>query len=138
MDTPFVLFTSFIALVGLQMCVPEKSNSGYEAHINELHWTDSPLLRVIYGISNILGVLFVIGTATYLVFTEHWWYIFVYLIAIPIAKFIAFICYLCLLVVWKKNSSNNLEMFDRIRKQRICGILVIITAIIIFSTNSFK
>ena len=49
MDTTFVLFTSFIALVGLQMCVPEKSNSGYEAHINELLWTDSPLLRVIYG-----------------------------------------------------------------------------------------
>ena len=130
MDTSLVLFTSFVALLGLQMCVPENPNGRFEAQMNERYWTQNPLLRIFYGLSNIAGVIFVLGMVAYLTISEHWWYLIVYLVALPMAKLLAFICKLGVLLLWKK--SDNIETFSRIKKHRIVGSLVIITAIITF------
>ena len=133
MDTSLVLFTSFVALLGLQMCVPENPNGRFEAQMNERYWTQNPLLRIFYGLSNSAGVIFVLGMVAYLTISEHWWYLIVYLVALPMAKLLAFICKLGVLLLWKK--SDNIETFCRIKKHRIVGSLVIITAIITFFFN---
>lgn len=130
MDTSLVLFTSFAALLGLQMCVPENPNGRFEAQMNEQYWTQNPLLRVFYGLSNILGVIFVLGMVGYLTISEHWWYMIVYLIAVPVAKLLSFICNLVVFLIWKK--SDDIETFSRIKKQRIVGSVVILAALIIF------
>ncbi len=130
MDTSLVLLTSFVALLGLQMCVPENPNGRFEAQMNERYWTQNPLLRVFYGLSNILGVIFVLGMVGYLTFSEHWWYLIVYLIAVPVAKLLSFICNLAVFLIWKK--SDDIETFSRIKKQRIVGSMVILAALIFF------
>lgn len=83
-----------------------------------------------YGLSNIAGVIFVLGMVGYLTISEHWWYLLVYLVALPVAKLLAFICKLGVIRLWKK--SDNIETLSRIKKHRIVGSLVIIVAIIIF------
>ena len=133
MDTSLVLITSFVALLGLQMCVSENPNGRFEAQMNERYWTQNPLLRVFYGLSNILGVIFVLGMVGYLTISEHWWYLIVYLIAVPVAKLLSFICNLIVFLIWKK--SNDIETFSRIKKQRIVGSVVIIVAVVFFFCN---
>lgn len=130
MDTSLVLTTSFVALLGLQMCIAENPNGRFEAQINEQYWTQNPLLRVFYGLSNILGAIFVLGMVGYLTISEHWWYLIVYLIAVPVAKLLSFICNLAVNFIWKK--SDDIDTFSRIKKQRIVGSVVILTALIIF------
>lgn len=134
MDTSLVLLTSFVALLGLQMCVAENPNGRFEAQMNEQYWTQNPLLRNFYGLSNIAGAIFVLGMVGYLTISEHWWYIIVYLIAVPVAKLLAFICKLVIIFLWKK-SDDNLETFSRIKKHRIIGSLIIIAAIVLFFFN---
>ena len=134
MDTSLVLLTSFVALLGLQMCVAENPNGRFEAQMNEQYWTQNPLLRIFYGLSNIAGAIFVLGMIGYLTISEHWWYIVVYLVAVPVAKLLAFICKLVIIFLWKK-SDDNLETFSRIKKHRIIGSLIIIAAIVLFFFN---
>ena len=134
MDTSLVLFVSFVALLGLQMCVTENPNGRFEAQLNEKYWTQNPLLRIFYGLSNIAGVIFVLGMVGYLTISEHWWYLIVYLVAVPVAKLLAFICKLVIIFLWKK-SDDNLETFSRIKKHRIIGSLIIIAAIVLFFFN---
>lgn len=132
MDTSLVLLTSFVALLGLQMCVAENPNGRFEAQMNEQYWTQNPLLRVFYGLSNIAGAIFVLGMVGYLTISEHWWYLIVYLVALPVAKLLAFICKLVVIFLWKK--SDNIETFSRIKKHRIVGSLIIV-AIMLFFCN---
>ena len=134
MDTSLVLLTSFVALLGLQMCVAENPNGRFEAQLNEKYWTQNPLLRIFYGLSNIAGAIFVLGMVGYLTISEHWWYLIVYLVAVPVAKLLAFICKLVIIFLWKK-SDDNLETFSRIKKHRIIGSLIIIAAIVLFFFN---
>ena len=134
MDTSLVLLTSFVTLLGLQMCVAENPNGRFEAQMNEQYWTQNPLLRIFYGLSNIAGAIFVLGMIGYLTISEHWWYLIVYLVAVPVAKLLAFICKLVIIFLWKK-SDDNLETFSRIKKHRIIGSLIIIAAIVLFFFN---
>ena len=133
MDVSLGLLTSFVTLVGLQMCVAENPNGRFEAQMNERYWTQNPLLRVFYGLSNIAGAIFVLGMVGYLTIAEHWWYLIVYLVALPVAKLLAFICKLVVMFLWKK--SDNIETFSRIKKHRIVGSLIIIVVIILFFYN---
>ena len=133
MDVSLVLLTSFVALLGLQMCVAENPNGRFEAQMNEKYWTQNPLLRVFYGLSNIAGAIFVLGMVGYLTISVHWWYLIVYLVALPVAKLLAFICKLVVMSIWKK--SDDIETFSRIKKHRIVGSLIIIAAIILFFFN---
>lgn len=133
MDVSLVLLTSFVTLLGLQMCVAENPNGRFEAQMNERYWTQNPLLRVFYGLSNIAGAIFVLGMVGYLTIAEHWWYLIVYLVALPVAKLLAFICKLVVMFLWKK--SDDIETFSRIKKHRIAGSLIIIVVIILFFYN---
>lgn len=115
------------------MCVAENPNGRFEAQMNERYWTQNPLLRVFYGLSNIAGAIFVLGMVGYLTIAEHWWYLIVYLVALPVAKLLAFICKLVVMFLWKK--SDDIETFSRIKKHRIVGSLIIIVVIILFFYN---
>ncbi len=75
-----------------------------------------------------------LGMVGYLTISEHWWYLIVYLVAVPVAKLLAFICKLVIIFLWKK-SDDNLETFSRIKKHRIIGSLIIIAAIVLFFFN---
>jgi len=130
MDVSLVLWTSFLALVGLQLCVPENPNGRFEAEFNERWWTHNPLLRIFYGLSNILGVLFVLGLVGYLTFTEHWWYIGVYVGGLILAKLIAFLLRLFLYPFYR--FSNDIPSFAHIKVQRIAGSLMILVGIALF------
>ena len=94
----------------------ENPNGRFEAQMNERYWTQNPLLRVFYGLSNIAGAIFVLGMVGYLTIAEHWWYLIVYLVALPVAKLLAFICKLVVMFLWKK--SDNIETFSRIKQHR--------------------
>jgi hypothetical protein len=122
MDTTTILISTFVTLIGLQICIPEAPNGKFEKETIEKFWTRSPLLRIIYGLSNILGVLFVLGFVIYLAFSEHWWYIGVYIGGLLLAKLIAFILRLILYPFYKKISS----IYAEVVLQRIVGIVLIL------------
>ncbi len=125
-----LLLTSFVALLGLKICVPENPNEEFEAQMNERFWTNNPFLRIFYGLTNIVGVIFVLASVAYLTFVEHWWYFIVYIIALLIAKILALFC-VCIISSIGKNNMG----FSCIKKQRIVGCLIIIGAIIFFIIN---
>ena len=126
MDTFSILTASFIVLVGLQLCVPEAPNGKFEANLIEKYWTDNPLLRIVYGLLNIIGVIFVLGFVVYLMFSEHWWYIAVYIVGLILAKLVAFIFRLILTPCYKKVNS----MYAQVVVQRIVGITFILLGMI--------
>ena len=132
MDVSLVLWTSFLALVGLQLCIPENPNGRFEAEFNERWWTHNPFLRMFYGLSNILGALFVLGMAGYLTFAEHWWYIGVYIGGLILSKLLAFLLRLLLYPVY--NLTNDIPTFAEIKVQRIVGSLMALLGIILFLT----
>jgi hypothetical protein len=129
MDVSLILWTSSLALVGLQLCDPENSNGRFGAKFNEKYWTHNPLLRIFYGLSNILGAIFVLGMVGYLTFTEHWWYLGVYVGGLILAKFIAFLLRLLLYPLYRL--SNDFSTFREIKVQRIVGSLMVLVGIVL-------
>ena len=129
MDISLILWTSSLALVGLQLCEPENHNGRFGAKFNEKYWTQNPLLRIFYGLSNILGVIFVLGMVGYLTFTEHWWYLGVYVGGLILAKLIAFFLRLLLYPLYRL--SNEFFTFAEIKVQRIVGSLMILVGIVL-------
>ena len=71
MDLIGLYVTSFVALVGLQLCIPECPNGRNEAELNERMWTRSLSLRFFYELSHLLGIVFVIDVVGYLTITAH-------------------------------------------------------------------
>lgn len=130
MDVSLVIWTSFLALVGLQLCIPENPNGKFEAELNESYWTRNPLLRIFYGLSNILGVIFVLGMVGYLTFTEHWWYLAIYIGGLIVAKLIAFLLRLLLFPLY--GLSRDIRTFAEIKVQRIVGSILILAGIVLF------
>ena len=130
MEVSLILWTSFLSLVGLQLRIPENPNGRFEAEFNERWWTHSPLLRMFYGLSNILGALFVLGMVGYLTFTEHWWYLAVFVGGIILAKILAFLLRLLLYPLY--NMMNDIPTFAEIKVQRIVGSLMALLGIILF------
>jgi|GEM_PF-2847457 len=129
MDVSLILWTSSLALVGLQLCEPENHNGRFGAKFNEKYWTHNPLLRIFYDLSNILGVIFVLGMVGYLTFTEHWWYLGVYVGGLILAKFIAFLLRLLLYPLYRL--SNDFSTFAAIKVQRIVGSLMVLVGIVL-------
>ena len=129
MDVSLILWTSSLALVGLQLCEPENHNGRFGAKFNEKYWTYNPLLRIFYDLSNILGVIFVLGMVGYLTFTEHWWYLGVYVGGLILAKFIAFLLRLLLYPLYRL--SNDFSTFAAIKVQRIVGSLMVLVGIVL-------
>ena len=130
MEVSAILISSFVVLVGLQLCVPETSNGKegeFEKGVIEQFWTQNPLLRIVYGLCNIFGVVFVLGFVAYLVFTEHWWYIGIYILGLIIARIVAFILRIVLIPLYKKVSS----IYAQVLVQRISGIIIILIGMLL-------
>lgn len=127
METFSILTASFIVLIGLQLCIPEAPNGKFEVDIIEKFWTDSPKLRIIYGLLNIIGVIFVLGSVAYLVFAGHWWYIGVYIGGLVLAKILAFLLRLVLFPIYKRVNS----MYAQVVVQRKAGLIIIIVGMLL-------
>lgn len=135
MSGALIFWLSSIILVGLQLCIPEKISDAcgtYENHLAERFWTDNIRLRQFYGLTYIIGILLVILSAGYLIFAEHWWYIFAYIGALIGSKICAFIIKFILVIIL-----DPIDLFDRLKVCRIAGSLItcitIIASIIIIS-----
>lgn len=122
-----LLIGTFVSLIGLKLCIPETPNGKFEADIIEKFWTHSNILRIVYGLCNIIGVIFVLGVAGYMTFFKHWWYILVYIGAVLGAMLIAFIFRLLLIPFYRLCN----EIYREVVVQRICGIIIIIIGMII-------
>lgn len=130
MEVSTILISTFIVLVGLQLCVPETSKGKegeFEKGVIEKFWTQNPLLRIVYGLCNIFGVVFVLGFVGYLVFTEHWWYIGIYILGLTLARIVAFILRIVLIPLYKKVSS----IYAQDLVQRIFGIIIILIGMLL-------
>ncbi|MBR3892929.1 MAG: hypothetical protein IKJ20_05660 [Alistipes sp.] len=129
MSATLIFWLSFIILIGLYLCIPERisdANGSYEDNLAEIVWTDNYALRKFYGISNLIGILLVITSVGYLTFAEHWWYIFVYMGAIIGAKIGAFLLKLGIVLI-----CDPLYMYDRLKICRIVGSLIVCAVIVI-------
>ena len=63
-----------------------------------------------------------LGFLVYLVFTEHWWYIGIYIAGLLLAKVAAFVLRLLLIPLYKKVSSIHAEVVV----QRVVGVFIVI------------
>lgn len=128
METTTILWTTFISLVGLQLCVPDGDTEKMADH-NPSFWCGNPLLRIIYGLFQLLGVVFVIGFALYLTFAEHWWYILVYLGGVIMAKLFAFILQIPIALIFSKQIQGH--MYGGLIYKRLTGTVLIILGLIL-------
>ncbi|MBQ6649289.1 MAG: hypothetical protein IJM66_10650 [Muribaculaceae bacterium] len=110
-DPTIILISTSISLIGLQICLPKDDVE----KLDEVTWTKSPLLKIIYGIIQLVGVVFVLGGFGYLTFFEHWWYLLVYFGAFAIARLMATI------------SNALIESFFA---RRIIGTIIILCGIL--------
>lgn len=131
MNLQLILWTAFTALVGLMLCVPENSNGKPEMEMFEQFWTQNPWVRIFYGLANILGVIFVLGMVGYLTFTQHWWYIAVFIGGIIVAKIVAFILELALYPI-ANNVGSPSPTIAMVQVKRITGSIIIYASIILW------
>jgi len=130
MNTSVVLLTCFIALVGLKMCDVEKGTSEAIADMPGLcPWCSNPILKMLYGIMQLVGCIFVLGLMLYLTFTEHWWYILVYIVGLIAAIILSFVLRLLLMPIVEMFSY---DMFRELQVRRFVGTLLIITGVFSF------
>ena len=131
MNLLLILWTAFTTLVGLMLCIPDNPNGKPEMEMFEQFWTQNPWVRIFYGLANILGVIFVLGMVGYLTFTQHWWYIAVFIGAILVAKIAAFILGLALYPLAHKVGSPS-PTIAMVQVQRITGSIIIYASIILW------
>ena len=129
MNLSLLLWTSFTALVGLQLCIPETPNGKFEKEYIEENWTSDPWLRIAFGLSNIIGVVFVLGIVGYLTFTQHWWYIAVYIGGVLVAKLVVLLLRMALYPI--EGMLSYIPPDDIARLHRIVGMVIIYTSIAI-------
>lgn len=132
MEITTILWTTFISLVGLQLCVPD-GDTEKMADQNPSFWCGNPLLRIIYGLFQLLGVVFVLGFALYLTFAEHWWYIIVYLGGAIIAKLVAFLLQIPIVLMFSKQIQGH--MYGGLISKRLTGTALIILGLILLLAN---
>lgn len=111
-DPIVLLISTSISLIGLQICLPKDD---FEK-LDEVTWTTSPLLKIIYGIIQLVGVIYILGGFGYLTFFEHWWYFLIYFGAFAIARLMTTI-------------SN--AIIDSLFVRRIIGSIIILCGILI-------
>jgi hypothetical protein len=128
MEVSTILICTFVVLVGLQLCLIDTPTGKLEKSVTESNWTDSPWLRIIYSLCNLLGVIFVLGFLGYLVFTEHWWYLGVYLAGLVLARLVAFVLSLLLRPLYIMVN----DIYGNVFVQRVVGIIIIIVGMLLF------
>lgn len=129
MDITTILWTTAVSLVGLQLCLPDSKVDEINDRFPRF-WCPNPLLRIFYGLSNLCGVIFVLGFAIYLSITQHWWYIFAYLGAAAISNLIVVSLLKTILALMYINRSSDNSLFIR----RMMGSLLIVTGIVLCFT----
>lgn len=127
-----ILWTTFISLVGLQLCLPDGDLEKL-ADQNPRFWCPNPLLRIIYGLFQLIGVVFVLGFVVYLTFTAHWWYSLVYLGGLIIAKLVSIILQIPIAFIFSKQIERI--MYGGLIYKRIIGTILIILGMIILLAN---
>ena len=129
MQSTILFWLSSLILVGLRLCNSEKvsdANGSYDDWATEVLWTKSSKLRGLHKLSTFLGKVFVVISAAFLTFSEHWWYFLAYIGSFVGAVICAFILQLLIQVIFKPVMKQ-----DRVRICRIIGSLMILTIIII-------
>lgn len=132
MEIITILWTTFISLVGLQLCVPD-GDIEKMADQNPRFWCPNPLLRIIYGLFQLLGAIFVIGFALYLTFTEHWWYILMYLGGAILAKLVSFLLQIPIALIFSKQIQGI--MYGSLIYKRLIGTILTISGMILLLAN---
>ena len=123
METSVILLSSFVALVGLQLSVPDGDvEKMADNGMMGCPWCPSPILKIIYGLSQLAGVAFCLGFAAYLTFAEHWWYLLVYIGGVMLAKVTAILLHIPLLPLFKLCDEG---LFSDLRIKRFVGTLLI-------------
>lgn len=132
METTTILCTTFISLVGLQLCVTDGDVEKL-ADQNPSFWCPNSFLRVAFGLFQLLGAAFVLGFALYLSFTEHWWYILVYLVGVIIAKLFAFLLQIPIALMFSKQIQGH--MYGSLIYKRLIGTVLILLGMILLIVN---
>ena len=127
-----ILFiTSLIVLIGLQLGVPKKKIEKQLADNALLGCplTESAILKILYGKTYIIGVLYVLFCVLYLSIKFHWYYILIYLVAaVPLSKLCSFIIELLFI---PNNYKFNDPIYGTLKIRRILGVIIIIIASLI-------
>lgn len=124
----FLVLMGLLALTGLQLCVPECPNGEFERQMIEEMWTHNPLLRIFYGLTNLIGIAFTLLIIGYLTIAVHWWYLPATIVALIISKILSMILQLLLLPFY--GLGNDITMFARVKVQRVTGCLMILSAVL--------
>ena len=128
MDITVLLWTSFISLIGLNFCEPEEADKRLLSI--PVPWCRNPFMRFLYGVIQLLGLLFVWGTAIYLTFTVHWWYILIYLAGGLIAKLISLILIIPLAATNMDEWFSDV-MFGELKARRLVGSVIVVVGILL-------
>ena len=129
MEISVVLILSFIVLVGLQISVPDGDvEKMADSPGLGCPWCPSPILKIFYGIIQLIGVAFIIIIVLYLTFTEKWWYFLIYLAGLPLSKIVSLLLQIFLVPVYKKYEFR--VMYGGLRVKRLVGTLLIICGVL--------
>lgn len=131
MDITTILWTSLVSLVGLQLCLPDGEVEKM-ADQTPVFWCPNPFLRMIYGLFQLAGVIFVGGFALYLTFTEHWWYILIYIAGVLVAKLGALLAQIPIALIFSKLIERS--MYGGLSIRRLFGTLMIALGIVLCFT----
>ena len=129
METSVILLLSFITLVGLQLCVPDGDIEKMADNASlGCPWCPSPILKMLYGIIQLIGVAFIIIMVLYMTFAKDWWYFLVYIGGVILSKIGAIIFHIPLIPLFKKYSMG--VMYGGLRVKRFVGCLLVLCCII--------
>ena len=123
------LLTIFVVLVGLSLCRPEESEKLADS-IDILRWCHSSLIKILYGLIQLIGVVFVIGFVIYLI-CVHWWYILVVVgasLLAGIGHIVSLLIFLPIILIWKH---FDWGMYWELRARRLIGTLMIIAGVVL-------
>lgn len=129
MDITTILYTTFISIVGLQICVPDGDVEKMADKMPSF-WCPNPFLRIIYGLFQLLGALFVLGLALYLTLDSHWWYILVYIGGVILGKIVAFLLQIPMALLFSKQIEG--VMYGGLIAKRITGSILIVAGMSLF------
>lgn len=125
-----ILWTTFITLVGLQLCLPNGDGEKMAERYPKF-WCPNPCLRIFYGLFQLIGVFFVLGFVLYLTFKVHWWYFLIYIGGLILARLIALLMQIPIAAIFSKQIRYS--MFGSLVIRRIVGTIMIVAGIILCS-----
>lgn len=128
MEVTTILWTTFLSLVGLRLCSPDGDIEKMADKIPYL-WCPKPFWRIIYGLFQIIGIVFVLGFALYLTFTHNWWYILVYIGGVLLANVTSILLQVPVALIFLNKAQSN--MYGNLVIKRLIGTIMIICGIII-------